>query len=50
MHACTLISLGLFPLELQTDYTEIVCFVKGGTHWTHWALALESVLEALSKF
>ncbi len=38
-----------YLLELQTNYTGIVCFVKGGTHWTHWALALESVLEALSK-
>ncbi|CAK9859272.1 unnamed protein product [Sphagnum jensenii] len=27
-----------------------VVFCQGGTHWTHWALALESVLEALSKF
>lgn len=27
----------------------IWCLVQGGTHWTHWALALEAVLDALNN-
>ncbi len=26
-----------------------VAFCQGGTHWTHWAIALESAVEALRK-
>ena len=25
-----------------------VVYCQGGTHWTHWAFALESALEALT--
>jgi len=26
-----------------------VVYCQGGTHWTHWAMALESALESLQK-
>ena len=26
-----------------------VVYCQGGTHWTHWAYALESALEALTQ-